>query len=244
MLKRILTALVLLLTAAAVEAQIASTTGLTVRSSPPGADVLLEGEVTVAGVSPTTFEQTLMGDFKVTVKKYLYEKYTTHVTLDPSKQLALDVNLSPKNRFKAAARSLFIPGWGQRYGEQKGKGSLFLFLAAGSVASYFIADHDFDKKYDRYELRKQEYDSAKADGASYDELVVRHQAWENAQQKAYDAEDIRRITIGVAVGVWGLNVLDALIFFPENRGEITVKGVSVTPTATGQSFGLVLTKRW
>lgn len=244
MFKRILTALVLLLVAPPLHAQDAPPTGLTVRSSPPGADVLLEGEVTVAGVSPTTFEQTLMGDFKVTVKKYLYEKYSTHVTLDPSKQLALDVTLSPKNRFKAAARSLFIPGWGQRYGEQRGKGSLFLFLAAGSAAAYFIADHDFDKKYDRNELRKQAYDSAKANGASYDELVTRHQAWADAQKKAYDAEDVRRITIGAVIGVWGLNVLDALLFFPENRGEITVKGVSIAPSTTSQSFGLVLTKRW
>jgi len=243
-LKRILTALVLLLMAAAVQAQVASPAGLTVRSSPPGADILLEGEVTVAGVSPTTFEQTLMGDFKVTVKKYLYEKYTTHVTLDPSKQLALDVSLSPKNRFKAAARSIFIPGWGQRYSEQKGKGSLFLFLAAGSAAAYFIADHDFDKKYDRYELRKQAYDSAKAGGAPYTELETLHSAWADAQQKAYDAEDTRRITIGAVIGVWGLNVLDALLFFPENRGEITVKGVSIAPATTSQSFGLVLTKRW
>ncbi|MEW6049645.1 MAG: PEGA domain-containing protein [Candidatus Zixiibacteriota bacterium] len=245
MLKRILTALAIgCLLSIAAHGQEVPPGGLTVRSSPPGADVLLEGEAVAAGITPTTFQQTFIGDYKVTIKKYLYEKYSTHVTLDPAKQLALDVNLSPKTRIKAAARSVFIPGWGQRYSEQKGKSLLFMFLAAGSVAAYAIADHEFDKDFDLYETRKAEYDSARTHGASYQELQQRYVAWSDAQKEAYDSEDIRRITIGTVIGVWGLNVLDALLFFPNNRGSITVQGIDIHPDTKNQTFGLVVSKRW
>jgi len=125
-LKRILaTAITGLLLTAGISAQETQSTGLIVRSQPPGALATVSGEVTVSGVTPVHFRQTLIGDYKLTLKKYGYEKYTTRVILDPGKLTTIDITLSPKTRFKAAVRSLFIPGWGQRYTEQKNKGYLF-----------------------------------------------------------------------------------------------------------------------
>ncbi len=243
LLKRNLTTiLVCLLVPWAVQAQDVPAGNITVRSTPPGAEVTLKGDATVTGVTPTTFSQTLIGAYQVELCRYGYEKYTTHMTLDPSKQLALDITLVPKTRLKAAARSLFIPGWGQRYGDQKTKGFFFTVLAAGSVATYLILDNRFRDKFDEFEARRNAFDSARAAGGSYADLQTLQQSLASAQKTAYDAENVRRISIGAVVGLWAFNVLDALLFFPEERGTFTVKGVSVKPTAGNGTFGLALTR--
>jgi hypothetical protein len=224
------------------QAQETSSGGLTVTTSPPGAEVLLQGDASVAAITPTTFSQTLIGDYAVTVKRYGYEKYTTHVNLDPSKLMSLQISLTPKTRLKAAARSLFIPGWGQRYTEQKGKTFVFNLLAAGSVATYFVTNKRFHDKYDIFVSRRNEYDSASSSGASYLQLRALQQSMADAQRTAYDAENVRRFSIGAVVGVWGLNLLDALLFFPEDHGSLTIKGVSISPTAKNGTYGVLLSK--
>ncbi|MBD3403300.1 PEGA domain-containing protein [candidate division GN15 bacterium] len=213
---------------------------VTISSNPGGAEVKLEGEATVAGVTPTTFRHMLIGKYDVTVKKRGYETHHTSVVLDPTQQTRLDIELSPKTRWKAAARSMFIPGWGQHYGEQHGKAWLLHVLAAGSIVGYLVADHNFDIKYEKYERRLDEYDAAVASGAGRDELERRLNALVDAQETAFDHEDYRRISIGAVVGVWGLSVLDALLFFPDERAAISVKGVDVEPSADFNQIGLTL----
>lgn len=243
LLKRTLTAILLgLCVPLLLQAQEGASGGLTVTTSPPGAQVALDGDASVTAITPTTFLQTLIGDYRVTVQRYGYEKYTTHVNLDPSKQMSLQITLTPKTRLKAAARSLFIPGWGQRYTEQKGKAVLFNFLAAGSVAAYFIVNEHFNDKYDLFVSWRNAYDSAAASGASYQQLQALQQSLSDAQRTAYDAETVRRVTIGTVVGVWTLNLIDALFFFPQDHGTFTVKGVGITPTTKNGSLGLVLSK--
>ena len=214
-------------------------TGVVVRSTPAGAQVTLTGEAVVSGVSPVHFHQPLIGGYELKIEKYGWEDYRTRVVLDPTKLSTFDVSLSPKTRFKAAARSLLIPGWGQMYTEQKSKGLLMLGLVAASGAAYLIADDDFDYKYDSYVRRREAYDSVAVHGtredlaAAYEELV-------RAQDRAYDAENIRRATIVAGAVVWAVNVLDVLFFFPEERGTFSIKGVAVEPTATIRQVGLTL----
>ena len=245
MLKRILTTVLLgCLTPLIISAQQVTQGALTIQSSPPGAEVVLSGDAILSGVTPTTFVQPLIGDYRVTLTRYGYEKYKTRITGDPSRAMALDVRLTPKSRFKAAARSLFIPGWGQRYAEDKGKGLVFNLLAASSVLAYFIADGKFSRNFDRYQEQLHKYDSSKAAGVSYQTLGVLHTNLMNAQQKAYDSEQTRRVTIGTVAGIWGLNVLDALLFFPEDHSTFTIKGVSLLPTSSNQIYGMAVSKRF
>jgi hypothetical protein len=244
-LKRILTlaALVLMLSLT-VSAQTSTGSGIVVRSSPPGAEVILKGDALVTGITPATFQYPLVGEYELTVKRPGYDRYRTHVILDPSQQLQLDIELSRKTGIKAAFRSLFIPGWGQWYTEQKTKSFAFSLLFVGAVTSYFAADHRFDDKEATFIQRRTEYDEAVQDGVSRAELVQRHSALVSAQDDAYDAEDTRRLTIGCVAGVWGLNVLDALLFTPRENAIFSVKGISVAP-ATGADFaGITLSSRF
>ncbi|MBD3258818.1 PEGA domain-containing protein [candidate division GN15 bacterium] len=215
--------------------------GVTINSSPPGAEVILEGDATVTAVTPTTIRYPLIGEYELKVRHKGYETYKSRVVLDPSKAMQLEVELSRKTGVKAAARSVFVPGWGQWYTDQKTKSFTFSMLFAGAVAGYFILDNRFQNKEDDYNLRLTEYDNAVTSGATFDELERRREALLRAQEEAFDAEDHRRIAIGAVAGVWALNVLDALLFSPTQPSTFTVKGISVGPTADTQSFGLKFT---
>ena len=240
-LKRTLTRLVgLLLLPAVVSAQGAAEKGLVVRSDPQGALVELKGEATVTGITPTIFQYPFVGDYDIVVKQLGYEDYHTKVFLDPTKRMELDITLTPKTRFKAAIRSVVFPGWGQTYSDRKGRGLAFLLLSVGASASYLVADHNFNIKFDRYDQRLHEYDRAVAKGAQHDDLVELSSLLNDAQEEAYDMEDVRRFTIGLAAAIWGLNILDALLSSPRRAGLVTVNSLTVTPTTEGRTFGLAL----
>ena len=243
MLKRILTAfLFILIFPVLISAQTTSGGGLQVESTPPGAEVILRGEAVVTGVTPTIFSQPLVGEYGIEIKKYGYEKYSSKVVLDPARPLTLTIDLTPKSRYKAAVRSMLIPGWGQIYGEQKTKGFLLNLLAVGSVAAYLITDHDYNNKYDDFKASRQAYDSTVANGGSYADIRARYLNLEAAREDAYDAETRRRVSIGAVIGVWSIGLLDALFFFPEEKGTFSVKGLTVKPTTDFNTVGLTLTK--
>ncbi len=212
---------------------------LVVRSVPAGAQVVLTGEVVLSGVTPVVFGQTLIGDYKLEIKKYGYETYDTRIVLDPSKITEVDASLSRKTRFKAGARSFLVPGWGQQYVSKKGKGLVFTSLTIGAVVAYLIADADFDDKRESYLTKRDEYDETNQSG-TYEELVRLHAELTDRRAKAYDAESWRRISIGAVVAVWGINMLDIVMFFPEERGVFSVKGIAVAPTTSPEMTGLRL----
>ncbi len=211
--------------------------GLVLKSQPPGAQATLTGEAVVSGITPVHFRQMLIGDYEVKLEKYGYETYTTRVVLDPSRQTTLDVKMAKKTRFKAGLRSLFIPGWGQWYTDQKTKASVLAIFIAASGVTYFFVDEWFDDRHDRYLDLKAEFDRE----TDINELRRREDALIEAQRKAYDAETVRRITIGVGLALWAYNFLDVIFFFPEDRGTFSVKGLTMEPTFSTDEVGFTIT---
>ncbi len=222
-------AALMLSTAAASHAQ-----RITVVSEPGGAIARLVGDAEVAGITPVTFGQPLFGAFQLIVSKPGYETQRRWVVLDPSRAIEFEVRLSPKTRLKAAMRSVIIPGWGQRYTDHHGKALLFAGLAVGSGIAYLIADHRFDSKYDEFKDVEDRYHAAST-------TAERMRLWGEmaaARRDAYDAEDLRRITIGAAIAVWGLNLLDVLISSPGRSSQVSVKNLSIMPTADFEHVGM------
>jgi PEGA domain/Family of unknown function (DUF5683) len=212
--------------------------GVVITTNPPGGQVTLTGEVTVSGVSPAHFSQLMIGSYEVTVRLFGYEDYHTRVTIDPSKEVTVDVKLSKKSRFKSGLRSAIIPGWGQRYVEHNKKGLFFTVLVAGTAAVYLKADNDFDDKRQTYNELVNTYKTA----TSVSEQKRLAVLIASAQASAYDAEENRHIAIGAVAIAWGINVLDAVIFFPENRGTYSVKSFSYAPQSDGVTLGLSFTR--
>lgn len=225
-------------------AQQASTGTVTVISVPAGAEVRLEGESIVTGVSPVVFRYPLVGKYRLSVTRAGYETYRTDLILDPSKEMVVNVRLVAKTRFKAAIRSVFIPGWGQYYSGQRTKGLVYSLVAAASVMGYFIADNDFDRKLNRFNSRLGDFDRAEQSGVGFDQLEILRSDMLNEQLEAFDAETVRRISIGTIVGAWSLSVIDALLFFPEERGTLEIKGIALKPNYSMNQVGITLSRRF
>ena len=238
--KRILAAAVFCLLPLIAAAQETSPGGITVDSSPPGAEVSLIGVVTLNGLTPVTFAQGLEGHFRVECRKSGYETYKTSVFLQSDKAVNLTVHLRAKTAFKGAARSLLIPGWGQSYSGQKTKGTFFTLLAVGAVSSFFIADAKFNDKEDNYNSRLNLYNSA----TQYNEKQILYEQLKAARQEAYDAETIRRITIGATIAVWSINLIDMVFFFPEERSSMVVNTIGFKPDLNQGGGQIVLSHRF
>lgn len=240
-LKRILaTILTISMVAGVGRAQSIASGDVSVTSTPAGAIATLSGESVVTGVTPARFRHLLVGEYRLDVRLSGYETFTTRVALDPARPSEISVTLTPKTRIKAALRSMVIPGWGQHYSARRSRALAFALFSAGSAVAVLIADREFDDEFQIYQNRLHEYDAA----TTYEEQRRLHPELIAAQNDAYDAENFRRITMGVAIGVWSLNLLDALIFFPHRPEGFRVKGLTVSPTADFQQVGLSLVARF
>jgi hypothetical protein len=146
----------------------------------------------------------------------------------------MSVDLSRKSAAKAAARSLFIPGWGQQYMGERTKGLIFHSLAIVSVGAFLLADNDFNVRRDRWLESTDAFDRAVERGAT-DELPSLQERVRVDQEEAYDAETKRWAAIGAVGAVWGLSVLDALLFSPVERASY---GTGSTASQSGLSIDL------
>ena len=209
--------------------------GLSVVSNPAGAEVILSGDKIISGITPVNFIQALDGYYKVDIKKDGYETYKSSLLIRAGEPRSISVALRPKTRFKASTRSFFIPGWGQMYTNQKTKGGIFFIMTLGAVTSYLIADNDYNDKADIYDDYEDRYNAM----TSFAEKEQFYPILADARNDAYDAETLRRITIGAAIAVWGLNFIDALFFFPERNGKLPANSISVVPDME-QGGGLVI----
>mgnify|MGYP000954097301 CR=1 FL=1 len=216
--------------------------GVVITTTPPGAQVTLGGEATVSGVAPVHFRQPLIGDYRLTVEKPGWETYKSKLVLDPTKQIAVAVELARKTPLKAAARSFFIPGWGQKYAGEPAKATAFFAAAVGSGLAFLWADNKFDDKRAILNERQREFDRLNdpGSGATQNEIQAAWELQQDARSEARDAEDVRRVTIGLAAGVWVLNMIDVLFFFPDEENTFSIKGVSVTPGAVNGGVGVTL----
>jgi hypothetical protein len=217
-----------------------ATGAVTIKTDPPGAWVTLKGDGSVSGLSPALFQQPLIGEYSLIAKKPGYETKSTKVLLQPGRPLEFSMKLSRKTGLKAGLRSIIIPGWGQRYSEREGRGLAFLGLTVLSGVAYLIVDNNFDKKLGEYSRIKFRYDSL----SSAEDRQALWPSLRNAQNDAYDLEDIRRVTIGLTAGFWIVSVLDAVLRFPDTPGTVPIKGLTLAPEVKPGEIGLTLSGRF
>lgn len=197
---------------------------LIVDSNPPGAQVDVIGPLSVSSLTPATFIQPMVGEYDIEVHKDGYETHKSSVLLEPGKTASLSVNLKEKTRYKSALRSLLIPGWGQLYSDQKGKGIFFLSLVAATGVGALVVHGEFKDREDEYDAKLLEYNTA----SSFEDRERLYPELQAAKKDVYDAETARMIAIYAVAGAWGLNLIDALFFFPDRSGHI-VDHLSVRP---------------
>jgi hypothetical protein len=226
-----------------IQAQFGPGGDLTVTTNPQGAEVILEGDVILSGVSPVRFRQMIVGKYNLIVKKAGYETYCKQISVDPFTPTEIDVRLKSKTKSKALTRSLLIPGWGQRYGDRKAKGNIFTILTIGAAATFAYAELDYQDKKDEFELKQTEYDEIISNG-TIEELNDFYPGFVISRDDAYDAETFRRASFVTLAGVYAINLIDILFFFPDDRDAISIKGLSVSPQISPDTHGMKLSVKF
>lgn len=126
------------------------------------------------------------------------------------------------------------------YGGRTGKGIFYTIMTAGAAGYYFMADHDFSVKLDDYNRINSQFNNATTDI----EKISLYSLLGDAKQKAYDADNKRAIAIGAVIGVWGINLIDALFLYPKGKKDQDVKGLTVRPDPSVGGAKIVLSYRF
>jgi hypothetical protein len=201
---------------AATDGVYASRGSLTILSKPAGAVFTLEGaQIQLSGRTPWSVTRGLSGPFTIRAQNRGYEGWSRTMFIDPTASDTLRIELSRKTAFKAFARSLVVPGWGQVYGDQGFKGAVFFTATVASGVFLLILENDYQDARDRAEVAFDAYvaeDDLSLKGELRDELDRRI-------EKADDADRNRDIAAIVTASIYGANLIDTLFFFPEvNEG--------------------------
>ncbi len=180
---------------------------------PAGATIYLNGEYEVVANAPARLPSSIAGRYNVKITRPGYETWKGILTFVPGSANNMTIDLSRKTRFKSCLRSIFIPGWGQIYSGQTLKGSAITGAAILSAASFYFADKRYQKKKTDFDIAMSEYRVA----TSAEDQIRLKVNLDSRQRSAYQAETDRRTAMGVAAAVWAYNIIDALIFFPDNE---------------------------
>ena len=125
------------------------------------------------------------------------------------------------NRLDAFWHSMLIPGWGQyRYGK-KGKGNYFLFLTAFSGTGWATSNVLYEKiRDDQYGIQE---DLKNAVGIKALDLQKKYAMNEKHLK---DLKGYKRGFMYATLGVYGLNLLDAVLFGPPSTDKFSSVSIS------------------
>lgn len=224
---------------------IAGDTGnVLVNSDPQGALVTINGDITLSGVTPIKFDLILSGQYKIEVNRDGFEKHRSTAYFTETQLSKIDIKLTPKTRTRAFFRSLIVPGWGQRYYGDKTKSALFLLGSAASLVGYVLVKDDYDSKAEVYHetlLRRAEVITNNGNVEEYNAISLEVF---NAQKEADDAESKVNLLVGVAAGIYILNLLDSFLFFPDFNTYTEYKAITVRPDIDSESAGICMTLKF
>jgi len=91
-------------------------------------------------------------------------------------------------------------------------------LGFGAVLTSVMAELRYQDRRDKYQAALDDYEGAK----SVEERNRLRLILKDKHQKAYDAETLKRNLLIVTAAVWAYNIIDAFIFFPDQKVDLQV----------------------
>ncbi|RMD98803.1 MAG: PEGA domain-containing protein [Calditrichaeota bacterium] len=212
-------------------------TGTKIVTSPVGALVFLHGEYKLAGRSPYSIQQPLQGLYHIRASKRGYENYSSTHYFRPGVNERLSIKLTRKTRLRSTIRSMFFPGWGQYYTDQKFKGILISSFQLASAAYLIFADSDYQTAVKDFNTAVQNFQAQEKNAELRDQLILNVQ---QARKQVDDKYEIRRRAVWVAASIYIYNLLDALIFFPSYPDSRIGVNLAVEKVNGQQTVGIGL----
>ncbi|MDZ7289547.1 MAG: DUF5683 domain-containing protein [candidate division KSB1 bacterium] len=204
---------------------------------PNGALVFLEGEYTLAGRTPYTITYYLKGAYHLRAIKPGYENWSTEYFFNGKGEDKLTIKLKPKTRLKAVTRSVFLPGWGQVYADQRTKGFLIGVLQLGAAGILIYQDSRYTEALNNYNAALQNYRANQNSLEGQQELIAQVKARRADLDNAYEW---RKRWLIVTGSIYLYNLLDVMLFFPSYHNRAVEVGLSLNPPpgANGAVVGL------
>ena len=170
---------------------------------------LIENKRSVIGqISDNTLSEVEFGyhNYLFTAKKY--EPLKVDINVENVGMINQNVSLVRKSPKKAFRKSLLLPGTGQFYAENKGKGILMMSLHIG--AGYLIYDN-YTKYNDSIALKDEFYLKYKS-ATDLNSIATNHAEYETHLKDANDAAGML-MTFGATFAInWVFSAVDALLF--------------------------------
>jgi len=152
----------------------------------------------------------LVGTYELKADLKGYETWKRTIYLDGVSADTLSFRLSPKTALRAGLRSMIVPGWGQRYSDQRTKGTLFFIGSALAGVAWVVSDQIYDRRIDDLNDAKDAYLEA-------EQVELQEELWgtvERERRRASNAYDDREIASFAFIGIYLANLLDSLLLFP------------------------------
>jgi len=217
--------------------------GTRIETNPKGAVVYLKGEYRLAGRAPFVIHQPLSGVYEIKARKSGYETYAATHVFRPGLPERLQIRLTRKTRLRALVRSLFIPGWGQVYSEQRFKGGILSSAQLVSGLYLLVTDSRYQKAVDAFNTAVRNFRINERNAEVRDLYIQKIFETQKDVDKYYE---IRKRALVIAASIYVYNLLDALILFPSFKDEqpgvrikVGMEQINAEPT-----FGLGIQARF
>lgn len=212
--------------------------GTRVETQPVGAMVYLFGEYRLAGRAPFVIQKPLSGPYEIKASKHGYEGYSATHYFQPGRAENLSIRLTRKTRLRALVRSMFVPGWGQYYGEQKFKAVVIGSAQLVSGLYLLWADSRYQKAVDRFNTAVRNFKTFEKSAELRDQFI---QDILTSQKDVDQRYDLRKRALIVAASIYAYNLLDALILFPSFKEEPPIRmKLAVQPAGGEPNVGIGL----
>ena len=191
---------------------------INIKSNPPGAIVYIEGSM--VGIAPCKLSFDLFGKYRIRAFKKGYNNWKRTINFGEKNNDTVNIMLSPKTRFKAAARSLIFPGWGQTYSDKKTKGKIIKILIATSIFSTVYFEVNYQEAVNDHNDALKDYNDNKMNFEAKNIYWVTVEENYNNVNSSYKTRNILLLTTGA---IWLYSIFDAIFTFPNYYEQILMK---------------------
>jgi hypothetical protein len=192
------------------------------------------------GRTPFLLPYALFGKYRIQANRRGYNAVVSEHNFTGESGSIVMLKLSPKTPFKAFSRSLVFPGWGQFYSGRRLTGTFFV----GATTAAFLA---LAINENHYKDAQTDYETARAlfkRGGSFDEEREAYSRLQSALRKLDETQNDRNTSLYVLGGLWVLNTLESLLFFPKDNQELEIFQKLSPKFSQAGSHGIMLTMQF
>jgi TM2 domain-containing membrane protein YozV len=185
------------------------------------------------GKLPLQNKSINFGIHSLSIEKPGFHKHEKLFVVDSEQAYDITVNLKPQSRYMSLLYSTFVPGSGQLYSGQTTKGWILGLVTLSGVAASVLINNDYLNKRQNYFDSKESYEK----NLNLSKMVELYDTMQNNHAKMEDSYNTAVIAAGVTAGMWLYNMIDTILFFPDQKQKIVT--VSINNKHPGLSMNLV-----